>query len=55
MTNYEAIKNMSLPEVAAMLYIFTKSFMDAFELPPEQREDIKRNINTFLNTEVKHK
>lgn len=52
MTNYEAIKKMSRIEMQAMFYIFLKPFADAFELTPEQRETIKQNISTFLNTEV---
>ena len=55
MTNYEAIKKMSIAEMRGVFYIFLKPFMDAFEFTPEQREGIKQNIDTFLNTEVKHK
>lgn len=52
MTNYDAIKKMSKIEMQAVFYIFLKPFMDAFELTPEQRDGIKQNIDTFLNTEV---
>ena len=52
MTNYDAIKKMSIAEVAAVFYIFLKPIMDAYEFTPEQREVIKRNIKTFLNTKV---
>jgi hypothetical protein len=55
MTNYEAIKNMSIGEMAAVFYMFTKPMMDAFEMSKEQKEQMKNNIKTFLNTEVKKK
>ena len=54
MKNYEAIKNMSVEEMASTFYMFVKPFMDAFELPEEQRKKMQESIKTFLETEVKH-
>ncbi len=54
MKNYEAIKNMSIEEMAATFYIFVKPFMDAFELSEEQKKEMRNSIKTFLETEVKH-
>lgn len=55
MTNYEAIKNMSADEMAAVFYMFTKPMMDAFEMSKEQKDQMRDSIKAFLKTEVKKK
>ncbi len=52
MTNYEAIKEMSVEEVAALLYIFIKPFMDTFDMTEEQKKKARESIREFLNTET---
>lgn len=52
MTNYEAIKNMSIEEMAAVFYMFVKPMMDGFEIPKENREQIKKSIMLFLKNEA---
>lgn len=51
-TNYEAIKNMSIEEMAVVLYMFVKPMMDGFEIPEENREELKKSIMAFLKNEV---
>ena len=51
MTNYEAIKEMSVEEMAAMLYLFIKPFMDAFDMTEKDRKIMSVSILEFLNTE----
>lgn len=53
MTNYEAIKRMSLEEMAAMLYLFAKPMLDGLEATKEDREKLQKSIREFLTTEVK--
>lgn len=53
MKNYEAMKNMSMEEMAAVFYIFMKPIMDAFDFDADTRKMMRDNIRTFLNTEVK--
>ena len=52
MTNHEAIKKMSVEEMAAMLYIFTKPFMDAFGYTDEQKMQQREAIRKFLTSQV---
>ena len=51
MTNYEAIKDMSLEEVAAMFYIFVKPFLDTFDMTEEQKKRAREAIRDFLKSE----
>lgn len=51
-TNYEAIKNMSIEEMAVVFYMFAKPMMDGFGIPKENREGLKRSIMAFLKNEV---
>jgi len=53
MTNYEAVKRMSLEEMAAMLYLFAKPMLDGLEATKEDREKLQKSIREFLTTEVK--
>lgn len=53
MTNYEAIKQMSLEEMGAMLYLFARPMLDGLEATKEDREKLKKSIREFLATEVK--
>lgn len=53
MTNYEAIKQMSMPEMAAVFYLFTKPVLDCLEATEEDTEKLKKSIREFLATEVK--
>ena len=55
MTNYEAIKKMSINEMAAVFYLFAKPMMDAYEMSKEQKGQMRDGIMAFLNTEVKKK
>lgn len=51
-TNYEAIKEMSLPEMAAMFYIFAKPFMELLDMTKEQKAEMRDTIHNFLNSEA---
>lgn len=51
MTTYEAIKNMSFEEMAAMFYIFAKPFMDTLDMTEEQRKEARGVIRDFLKAE----
>lgn len=53
MTNYEAIKEMSIDEMAAVFYIFAKPMMDAFEFDVEDKNKMRQSIKNFLKAEVK--
>lgn len=53
MTNYEAIKNMSLEEMAAMLYIFAKPFAELLNMTAEQKAEMRKGVHEFLAAEVK--
>lgn len=57
MTNYEAIKRMSIEEMAAMFYLFILPSLDALDMEEEDkktiRENSKKNIREFLKAEVK--
>ncbi len=53
MTNYEAIKDMNIEEMAAIFYMFIKPFMDAFELSEDQKRAMRESVMAFLETEVK--
>lgn len=55
MTNFEAIKEMSVEEVAAMLYIFIKPFMDTLDTTEEGKMKVRESIREFLNTETTEK
>lgn len=55
MTNYEAIKNMSVNEMAAVFYLFAKPMMDAFEMNKKEKDQMRESIMIFLNAEVKKK
>lgn len=50
-TNYEAIKNMSLEEMAAMFYIFAKPFAELLNMTDEQKAEMKNQIHDFLTAE----
>lgn len=56
MTNYEAIKNMSIEEMATMFYLFILPSLDALDMDEENkktiRENSKKNIRAFLKSEV---
>lgn len=52
MTNYEAIRAMSIEEMAAFLYLFLKPMMDNFNLKEEQKIKIKESLKEFLRTEI---
>ena len=52
-TNYEAIKEMSMEEMAAVFYIFAKPFMDTFGFNEEQRLKTREDIRTMLTSETK--
>lgn len=52
MTNYEAIKKMSVEEMAAVFYIFAKPMMDAFNMSDQDKDKMRKNIRAFLNHEV---
>ncbi len=52
-TNYEAIKTMSLEEMAATLYMFIKPQLDSLNATDEQREETRNIIKAFLTAEVK--
>jgi hypothetical protein len=51
-TNYEAIKEMSLEETAAMFYIFAKPFFDLLGATEEQKAQVRENIRAFLKAEI---
>lgn len=53
MTNYEAIKRMSLEEMGAIFYLFAKPMLDGLEATKEDREKLRKSIREFLATEVK--
>lgn len=53
MKNYEAIKTMSLEEMAAMLYMFVKPFMEFLNMTAEQKDKMRKHIREFLAAEVK--
>ena len=53
MTNYEAIKQMSMPEMAAVFYLFTTPVLDCLEATEEERDKMRQTIREFLTTEVK--
>ncbi len=53
MTNYEAIKDMNIEEMAAIFYMFIKPFMDTFELSEVQKKAMRESVMAFLKTEVK--
>ena len=55
MNNYEHIKQMSIEEMAAMLYIFLKPFMDGFEIGEEQKKQMRASIMAFLTAEPSKK
>lgn len=55
MTNYEAIKRMSKEEVAAMLYLFARPFFELLKMDNDSREEAKKDIRAFLDSEVKEK
>lgn len=50
-TNYEAIKNMSLEEMAAMIYIFAKPFAELLNMTDEQKAEMRNQIHGFLTAE----
>ena len=52
-TNYEAIKTMSLEEMAAVFYMFMKPQLDSLNATAEQREEARTQIRAFLTAEVK--
>lgn len=51
-TNYDVIKNMSLPEMAAMLYIFAKPFYDFLNMSDEVKEQTRKKIVEVLEAEA---
>ena len=53
MTNYEAIKQMSLEEMAAMLYFAVKPMLDYMEATEAQRKEVQKGLREVLATEVK--
>lgn len=53
MTNYEAIKRMSLEEVGAMLYLFAVPTLNRLDATDEVRDKLRKSIREFLTTEVK--
>lgn len=53
MNNYEAIKNMSLEEMAAVFYLFAKPFTELLNMTSEQKNEMKQQIHNFLSEEVK--
>lgn len=53
MTNYEAIKNLSLEEMAAMFYIFAKPFAELLNMTAEQKSEMRKHIRETLAAEVK--
>ena len=50
-TNFDIIKTMNKEELAATFYMFIKPFMDGFELSEEQKNDMRKSIMDFLNSE----
>lgn len=59
MTNYEAIKEMSMEEMATMFYLFAKPILDAFDFDKDQQEKVReimrKNTRAFLAAEVKRR
>lgn len=53
MTNYEAIKQMSQEEMAAIFYLFVRPMLDGLSATDAQREEVQGFIKVFLATEVK--
>ena len=51
-TNYEVIKNMSLPEMAATFYQFAKPFTELLNMTDEQKKEMQKQIKDFLNAEA---
>ena len=53
-TNYDAIKNMSIDEMAAVFYMFMRPILEAFKLDDaEHKQKVRNTIKAFLNAEVK--
>lgn len=53
MNNYEAIKRMSLDEMAAVFYLFARPMLDGLAADAPQRQEIQESIRAFLSAEVK--
>ncbi len=51
MTNYEAIKNMSEEEIAAVFYMFMKPAIEVLAIGEKDRQVIRETIKTFLSRE----
>jgi hypothetical protein len=54
MTNYDAIKNMSLEQMAVTMYLLVAPFMEAMgEATPDAKAKVAADIRTMLQSEVK--
>ena len=53
MTNHEHIQKMSLPEMAAMFYLFAKPFAELLNMTDEQKAEMRKEIHDFLKSDAK--